>query len=381
MPDLRDLRAAPNLAALFLLTMAGAACSGAASDSPSSDPAVAASPDSAMIEVPHPERFPLVQAEIREIADELHLNGVLTPEVNRSVPVLSLGGGRVVDIRVRLGDEVKQGQVLLRIESPDLAAALADYHKFQADAVLAGKQLDRSDSLYAHGVIALKDLEAARNTADKAEVDLKTAADHVHVLGGALDQPSPILEVRAPIAGTIVEQNVTGGTGVRSLDNSPNLFTIADLSRVWVLCDVFEDALARVHLRDLAEVRLNAYPDRSFQGRVGNISRVLDPSTRSAKIRIELDNPGRVLRAGMFVTVSLRAQQPVKRLVVPTSALLRLHDRDWVFRRLGGNRFRRTEVQTGPPVSDSLQQVLSGLRAHDTVVANALQFANASGTR
>ncbi len=334
-----------------------------------------------MIEVPHPDQFPLVQAETKEVTDELHLNGVVTPDVSRSVPVLSLGGGRVVDIRVRLGDDVKQGQVLVRIESPDLAGALSDYRKFQADALLARKQLERSDSLYAHGVIALKDLEAAGNTADKAEVDLKTAADHVHVLGGALDQPSPILEVRAPIAGTIVEQNVTGGAGVRSLDNSPNLFTIADLSHIWVLCDLYEDALARVHLRDLAEVRLNAYPDRSFRGRVGNISRVLDPSTRSAKIRIELDNLGRVLRAGMFVTASLRSQQSVKRVVLPTSALLRLHDRDWVFRRLGGNRFRRTEVQTGPRVGDSLQQVLSGLRVHDTVVANALQFASASGTQ
>jgi cobalt-zinc-cadmium efflux system membrane fusion protein len=358
-----------------------AACSGAGSDPPSSVPAAASSPDAATIEVPHPDQFPLVQAQTRDVADELQLNGVVTPDVNRSVPVLSLGGGRVVDIRVRLGDDVKQGQVLLRIESPDLAGALGDYRKSQADSVLARKQLERSDSLYAHGVIALKDLEAARNTADKAAVDLATFGDHVHVLGGTLDQRSPILQVRAPIAGTIVEQNVTGGAGVRSLDNSPNLFTIADLSHVWVLCDGYEDALARVHLRDLAEVRLAAYPDRSFQGRVGNVSRVLDPSTRSAKIRIELDNPGRVLRAGMFVTASLRSRQPVKRVVLPTSALLRLHDRDWVFRRLGGNRFRRTEVRTGPPVGDTLQQVLSGLGVHDTVVANALQFADASGTR
>jgi membrane fusion protein, heavy metal efflux system len=379
--DVPEPRTASNLAALFLLTLAGAGCSGGASDSPRSDPAVVTSRDSAMIEVPHPDRFPLVQAETIEVTDELHLNGVVTPDVSRSVAVLSLGGGRVVEIRGRLGDDVKRGQVLVRIESPDLAAGLADYQKSQADAVLARKQLERSDSLYAHGVIALKDLEAARNTAAKADVDLNAAADHVHVLGGALDQPSPILEVRAPIAGTIVEQNVTGGTGVRSLDNSPNLFTIADLSRIWVLCDAYEDVLARVHLRDLAEVRLDAYPDRSFQGRVSNISRVLDPSTRSAKIRIELDNPGRVLRAGMFVTASLRSQQPVKRVVLPTSALLRLHDRDWVFRRLGGNRFRRTEVQTGRRVGDSLQQVLSGVRVHDTVVANALQFASASGTQ
>jgi len=381
MVDLHDDRAAPNLAVLFLITLAGGGCSGAASDPPSSNPVVVTSRDSTLIEMPHPERFPLVEANTRDVADQLHLNGVVTPDVNRSVPVLSLGGGRVVDIRVKLGDDVKQGQVLVRIESPDLAAALADYQKFQADAVLARKELERSDSLYAHGVIALKDLEAARNTAAKAEVDVKTAANHVHVLGGFPDQPSPVLEVRAPIAGTIVEQNVTGGTGVRSLDNSPNLFTIADLSRIWVLCDVYEDAVARVRLGDLAEVHLNAYPDRLFRGRVGNISRVLDPSTRSAKIRIELNNPGRVMRAGMFVTASVRSQRPVERPVLPTSALLRLHDRNWVFRSLGGNRFRQTEVRAGPVVDDSLEQVLSGVQVHDTVVANALQFASASNTQ
>jgi cobalt-zinc-cadmium efflux system membrane fusion protein len=379
--ELEDVRTAINLAALFLFPLAGAACSGATPDPPSSRPAVVTSPDSALIEIQHPERFPLVEAKSREASDELHLNGVAAPDVNRSVPVVSLGGGRVVAIRVWLGDDVKQGQVLVRIESPDLAAALADYQKFRADAVLARKQLERSDSLYAHGVIALKDLDAARNTADKAEIDLKTGADRVHVLGGALDQPSPILDVRAPLTGTIVEQNVTGGTGVRSLDNSPNLFTIADLSHVWVLCDAYEDALPRVHLGDLADVRLNAYPDRSFRGRVGNISRVLDPGTRSAKIRIELSNPGRVLRAGMFVTATVRSQSPMERVVLPTSALLRIHDRDWVFRRLGGNRFRRTEVQTGPRVGDSLQQVLSGVRVHDTIVANALEFASASGAQ
>lgn len=381
MVELEDVRTAVNLAALFLLTLAGAACSGAAPDPPSSRPAVVTSPDSALIEMPHPERFPLVEAKSREASDELHLNGVAAPDVNRSVPVVSLGGGRVVAIRVRLGDDVKQGQVLVRIESPDLAAALADYRKFLADAVLARKQLERSDSLYAHGVIALKDLDAARNAAAKTEIDLKAGADRVHVLGGALDQPSPILDVRAPLAGTIVEQNVTGGAGVRSLDNSPNLFTIADLSHVWVLCDAYEDALPRVHLGDLADVRLNAYPDRSFRGRVGNISRVLDPATRSAKIRIELSNPGRLLRAGMFVTAIVRSQRPVERVVLPTSALLRIHDRDWVFRRLGGNRFRRTEVQTGPTVGDNLQQVLSGVQVHDTIVANALEFASAAGAQ
>ena len=164
-------------------------------------------------------------------------------------------------------------------------------------------------------------------------------------MGADLNNPSPLVSIRAPISGSIVEQNVTGGTGVRSLDNSPNLFTIADLSEVWVLCDVYENDLHRVRLGDPAEVRLNAFPDRVFTGRVGNISTVLDPSTRTAKVRLELANPGGLMRTGMFATATFRSRTEQMRPMVPTTAILRLHDKDWVFVPLGGNRFRRLEVR------------------------------------
>ena len=162
------------------------------------------------------------------------------------------------------------------------------------------------------------------------------------------------------------------------MDNSPNLFTIADLSRVWVLCDVYENNLAQVHLGDLVEVRLNAFTDREFRGRVSNISRVLDPTTRTAKVRLELNNPGNVMRAGMFATAIFRSQTEQLRTVVPVTAVLRLHDKDWVFKPEGGLRFRRLEIQAGRVFSDGLQEVLSGLVPGDKIVANALQFSNAA---
>lgn len=341
-------------------------------------PGVAETREENVVSVGHPEQFPLIEVETREIADELHLTGVVTPDVNRTVPVLSLGGGRAVQVFVRLGDDVRKGQLLLRISSPDLAQAYSDYQKFQADDVLARKQLDRSHMLFDRGAIAAKDMEAAQDASDKAKVDLATAAQRVRILGGEPDHPSPWLDVRAPIAGTVVEQNVTGGTAVRSTDNSPNLFTIADLSRVWVLCDVYEDTLTRVQVGDTAEVHPNALPDRVFHGRVGNISRVLDPNTRTAKVRVELPNPGGIFRSGMFVTASVRAGQAAPRPVLPASAIMRLHDKDWVFVPLKDNKFRRTEVHLGVALSDGNQQIVSGLQPHDKVVANALQFANAS---
>jgi len=343
--------------------------------------AVTETGDPDLITVDHPEQFPVVEVESRRIADELRMTGVVTPDVNRTVPVLSLGGGRAVQVFVRLGDDVKKGQVLLRISSPDLGQAFSDYQKFKADEVLAAKQLDRSQMLYAKGAIAAKDLESAQDAEDKAKVDLRTAADRIRILGGNLESASPLLDVRAPISGTIIEQNVTAGAAVRSTDNSPNLFTIANLSRVWALCDVYEDALTRVHLGDIAEVRLNALPDRTFHGQVGNISRVLDPNTRTAKVRVELDNPGGVFRSGMFATASIRSRKEVEQPVLPVAAIMRMHDKDWVFVPLGGNKFRRTEVKLGPMTKDGIQQeILAGLRAHDKVVGNALQFSNASET-
>jgi cobalt-zinc-cadmium efflux system membrane fusion protein len=362
--------------ACSLLVLSNMACSRAGSEPPKTQ--VITSPDPNVIQMDAPERFPVAEVSNRQVFDELHVNGVVTPDVNRTVPVLSLSGGRAVDIRARLGDDVQKGQVLVRISSPDVSSAFSDLQKFQADELLARKQLQRSQLLYEKGAIAQKDLEVAEDAEHKAKVDFMTAEQRVHILGADPKLPSPILNVYAPISGTIVEQNVTGGTGVKSMDNSPNLFTIADLSRVWVLCDAYEDTLMRIHVGDIANIRANAIPERTFNGKVSNISRVLDPATRSAKVRIEIDNPGRVLRSGMFVTAAFRSVKSQSRVVIPTSATIRMHDKDWVFAPLGGKQFRRQEVQLGPMLPDGVQQVMSGLEAQSKVVINALQFSSAS---
>jgi cobalt-zinc-cadmium efflux system membrane fusion protein len=234
--------------------------------------------------------------------------------------------------------------------------------------------------LLSKGAIARRDFEAAEEAEQKAKVDLDTAAERIRIQGADLNHPSPIVEVRAPASGTIIEQNIAGGAGVRSMDNSPNLFTIADLSRVWVLCDVYENQLGKVHLGDLAEVRLNAYPDQDLRGRVSNIARVLDPATRTAKVRLELDNSRHIMRAGMFGTATFRSPSEELRPVVPASAVLRLHDKDWVFRSEGERRFRRVQVEAGPSMGNGMQQIFGGLASGDKVVSNALQFSSAAQT-
>src|SRR6202007_1668679 len=151
---------------------------------------------------------------------------------------ISIATGRVVEIHARLGDTVKKGQLLLRVQSADMSAAFSDYRKAVVDEQLARTQLDRAKLLYDKGAISLNDLQIAQDTEDKAKVDVQTTAEKLRVLGSpALDRPSGVIEIRAPISGVITDQQVTNAAGVAGL-GSPNPFTISDLEYVWVVVDV-----------------------------------------------------------------------------------------------------------------------------------------------
>jgi len=358
------------------LSAALAGCSRETNAAPSIAPpaTVETVPDRNVVTVANPERFPVTTAIARHESDQIQANGTVAADVSRSYAINSLSSGRVVDVRARLGDDVLKGQLLLTMTSPEMSQAFADYQKFQAGATLAKTQLDRAELLYSHGAAPQKDVEVAQDTWRKANIDTRQAEERIRLLGGDPQRASSLIEIHAPVSGTIIEQNVTSAAGVKSLDNSPNLFTIADLSNVWILCDVYENDLARVHSGDRAEIELNAYPGRRLSGRVTNISKLLDPNTRAAKVRIELPNRDGSLRPNMFATVHFASQGAQTRTVIPSSAVLRLQDRDWVFVKLDGRRFRRTEVQAGPVNADKTQQILSGLQAGDQVVTTALLF-------
>jgi cobalt-zinc-cadmium efflux system membrane fusion protein len=327
--------------------------------------------------VDHPEQFPLMAADSYEARSELSVTGVVAVDVSRAVPVMSLASGRALDLRARLGDEVRQGQLLMRVRSPDISAAFSDYRHAVADEILARAQLNRAKRLYDRGAIAQKDLETAQDAEDKATVDVQTAAEHLKVLGVDPAEPPTdisLVEITAPVSGVITEQNVTSAAAVRSLDTA-NLFTISDLSHVWVVCDVYENNLPNVRVGDGAEIRLNAYPDRVLAGRVSNILPTLDPNLRTAKVRIEVANPG-LMRLGMFVTAIFRGQTSERRMAVPATAILHLHDRDWVYVPTGKVGFVRVEVVSGDSLSGDRQELRAGLPPGQLVVANALALQN-----
>lgn len=330
--------------------------------------------DRNLFEVDRPERFPLVVSVAHTATAELKVTGAVTPDISRNVPVISLASGRVTEIDARLGDSVTKGQLLMKVQSADISGAYADYQQAIADEGLARKQFERSKLLYQRGAIALRDLEVAEASETKATVSIKTALEHLRVLGVDPDRPSPIVEIKAPVSGIISDQQITNAAGIQGLA-SPSPFTISDLSRVWIVCDVFENDLALVHLGERADIRLTAYPNRVITGAIGNIGPVLDPNIRTAKVRIEVENPG-LMRPGMFVTATFHGPSKQTSTAVPALAILHLHDRDWVYVPVNGNRFRRTEVVGGDMLPGNMQEIVSGLAPGQQVVGNALELQN-----
>jgi cobalt-zinc-cadmium efflux system membrane fusion protein len=317
-------------------------------------------------------KFPLATSDKIESASELTATGTVFPDISREVPVISLANGRVVDIKARLDDNVRKGQLLLKVQSPDITAAFNAYLKAANDEQLANKAFARAEDLLKHGAISQAMLEQAEDSEKDAKADLTAAEEQLKTLGVDKSHPSSIVNVYAPISGVIVAQNVTNAAAAGvNLSGSATAFTIADLSTVWIVCDVYENDIPRLQLGQEAKIKINSYPDRPLTGRISDIGPILDPSLRTAKVRIELRNPG-FLKLGMFGSATFTGKARETHAVVPAEAVLHLHDRDWVFLPAGGNQFKRTEVHAGKMLDGSRQEILSGLAPGQQVVANAL---------
>jgi membrane fusion protein, heavy metal efflux system len=325
--------------------------------------------------VDHPERYPVAMAVEYQAPSKLVVTGAVYPDVARTVPVVTLASGRVVDIRARLGDTVQKGQLLLRIRSDDVSTGYDAYRKAVADELLARKQLDRAKLLYEHGAIALQDLETAQDNEDDAKTTLDTSTEHLKLLGNDPEHPGGIVEITSPTTGQITDQEVVLGSTIQSYSANP--FTISDLSYVWVVCDVYENDIANLQVGEPAEVQLNAFPGQVLKGTVGNIGALLDPTIRTAKVRIEVPNPGNKIRVGMFATATFYGMKRETYVSVPATAIIHLHDRDWVYTPAPNQMFQRLEVKSGDQLPGHMQQVLSGLQSGQKVVTNALSLQTA----
>jgi membrane fusion protein, heavy metal efflux system len=331
--------------------------------------------DVTLFTVDHPEQYPPATATRYEAPSQLVVTGAVMPDISRSVPVITLASGRVVDIRARLGDNVQKGDVLLRVRSDDVGMGFDAYRKAVADELLARKQFERTKDLYEHGAMAQQDLEVAQDAEDDAKTTLETATEHLRLLGNDPDKPNGVVDLVAPIGGVITDQEVTNAASVQAY-SSPNPFTISDLSTVWVVCDVYENDMASVRIGEIADIKLNAFPDKMVKGKVSNIGAILDPNIRTAKVRLEVANPGMLMRPGMFATATFYSLDKKAYTSVPASAILHLHDREWVFIPTQG-KFRRAQITAGAQLPNSMQEVLNGLQPGQQVVTNAATIQNA----
>jgi cobalt-zinc-cadmium efflux system membrane fusion protein len=328
--------------------------------------------NAAIVSVANPQQYPVVAVERVDQPDQLNVTGAVFPDVSREVPVISLANGRVVGIKTRLDDNVKKGQLLFQVQSPDVTNAFDAYLKAVNDEQMNNKALIRADDLFKHGAISQGMLEQAEDAERDAKADLVAAEQQLAMLGVDKDHPTDVVNVYAPISGVVIGQNVTNAAAAGvTLSGSATAFTIADLSTVWILCDVYENDLPKVHLGQEATIKIDAYPDRPLKGHISDIGPVLDPNIRTAKVRIQVPNPG-ILRLDMFVTATITGRNPVPHAAVPASAVLHLHDRDWVFVPSGNNQFKRLQVHAGAMLSGNRQEILSGIDPGQQVVSNAL---------
>jgi len=363
----------------FLILLLTTAVCGACGDGSSKSPATSAKP------VPERQSPGAAQGTVKIVAPEyrtrtqmLETTGKVQFNEERLVRVNAPATGRVAEVLARPGDIVEPGHRLLKLDSPDLGSAKSDYAKAVADLERAEKAITLARELLQVKAIAQKQLSEIENDYRKAAAERERAASRLRTLGVPESQFKEIaarvdttttIVVTAPRGGVIVERNVSPGQVVAygQSDTPPNLFIIADLSTMWVLADVYEPDVAKVRLGQAVAVTLPCCPGERYDGRLTYISDAVDPQTRTVKVRATVPNRGRVLKAEMFVKVTISTGS-TKVLTLPQSAIQRENNETFVLVAKGKDEYERRPVRLGADLDGSVE-VLDGVTPQDRVVS------------
>ena len=326
----------------------------------------------------------VVSVEKTKLPRLLRLTGNVTYNAFQTTPVFSAIGGPVHQILVAPGETVHAGQPLLTVNSPDYSAARSAYIKARDSFFLAEKIYKRAEDLYAHGAIAESDLQQAESGRTQAQADMQASEDALRALG--LNDPEAVVKnppkmtsqipVIAPVGGEVVERLV--GPGQLLQGGATQVFTISDMSTVWVLVNVYQSDMAYVHAGDSVEITTDSYPE-VFHGKISYIAPALDPNTRTLQARIVTSNPAKKLKKDMYVTASVQAGAIRDALTVPDTAVL--HDTEnqaFVYVQSGSNQFARRLIKAGDSLGGRTQ-VTDGLKESERVVGDGalfLQFKN-----
>jgi cobalt-zinc-cadmium efflux system membrane fusion protein len=303
----------------------------------------------------------------------LRVPGVVKANETRLVDVSSLVAGRAIEVIAVVGDRVRHGQVLARVDSSELGFAQSDYLKAHARLAVAERALERAQQLLNAKVIGTGEYQRREGETLTARADHRAAVDRLVLLGmtqaeiGLLAREQRInskAAIRSPLEGTVIQRNVTTG---EIIDSKTVLFVVADLRRLWVLADVHEKDIPRVQLRQAAEIKVTPYPDEIFRGVIMHIGEVIDPATRTVKVRTEVPNPDGRLKPEMFATIQIATTVEERLLTIPAMAVQKDKDEDIVFVQTAPATFELRKVTIGAPVEGRVP-VLRGLAEGDQVV-------------
>lgn len=349
-----------TLSILWLATLGLAACGGK-------------KPEAA--ETEHPRKtIQTAPAEFRTVSAELVIPASVQPDPGRVVHVFAPVSGRLLELRVKPGDAVRSGQPVAVVQSSDVSSARSDFEKAKAQAHRSESALNRITLLFQHGAVAEKEVEDAKAQAALDASELARAQQRLRLLGLNENQPSDRATVAAPRAGVVTETTSAPGEFAKSLDASTPLLTIADLSSVWVVGNVYEKDLAAVPAGLSVRITAEAYPEETWQGKISNVSDVVDAATHTVKLRVVLENGRHKLKPDMFVTIHV--QRPASRVaVVPSAAVLHEGNVAFVMVQSPGNagKFekRTVEVQQSGP-QETL--VRSGLQPGDVIASSGAEL-------
>jgi len=375
----------PLIAGLTALTLLLAACSGSDPGGRTYGGASAADSNKPeLIKLPKEQtsRIQIVTVEPTSFPRVLRLTGTVAFNSFETTPVITQVSGPVSRIVVSPGQQMKKGQPMLYVSSPDYSQLRANYLKARDAHSLAHKNYIRAQDLYAHHAIAERDLQTAESAEIQAQADLQAAEQSLKILGiprpdTLIENPtSPEVPLLAPISGEAVERLCSPGQVIQA--GQTQCFTISNMSTVWVLANVYENQLAFVHVGDQVSIKTDAYPD-VFNGRITFMGAALDPASRTLQARIDTKNPAGKLKKDMYVTATVSAGKIDNALLVPDAAVLRdAENEPFVYVVAGQDQFTRRPVKLGTSTQGKTQ-IVSGLNAGDRVAGDGslfLQFAS-----
>jgi cobalt-zinc-cadmium efflux system membrane fusion protein len=313
-----------------------------------------------------------VEVHPQAVASQLFLAAHIVANPTLVVHIFPPISGRVVALKVLPGQEVTKGQQLGMLQSSDAAQTRSDFEKAKIEAARADLQLQRGKELLQHEVLSQREFDDLKAMDDADHAELERARQAIHILGFSEDDTSDVIPIRSPITGVVLDVGTAAGELQRSLDNANSIATIADISSIWIVGDLYPRDLGSVKVGQPADVTVTGYPGQVLHGRIDNISDAVDPTTLTLKVRVVLPNPGHKLKPQMYATIAITNQKG-SAIVVPSTAVIQNGKNTFVFVETSPGKYARRDVVVGT-VHDTTDEITQGLQDGDKIVSTGAEL-------